>query len=341
MIGQEARAARPEEAGEADKTLLATEEGRAIVDVLHRLLGEGTAIWSSHNLELDLGLDSLMRLELAASLEKTLGVKIPDDVMPAVQTVDELKARIAEIRKTGVKAEGKETAGIEAVLKEEPTEEEKARVGLARSAIEWPVAASLMMMLKLIMRLFFRLEVRGIENIPEPPCIIAANHASYLDGFAVGAGVPLGFFKKLYFVGVQQYFTGRATSLFGRLAHVIPIDPDAHLQNALKLSSYVLRNGMYLLIFPEGGRTFDGEVMPFKKGIGILSHRLGMSVIPAKIEGTYDILPRGTARVRSGRIRITFGRPVEPLEVEGTGRPEGSDEYQFFADELRKRIIAL
>ena len=71
--------------------------------------------------------------------------------------------------------------------------------------------------------------------------------------------------RSIYFHGFQQYFASRPTAFPVRLAHVIPIDPDAYLGKALQLSGYVLRNNKNLCIFPEGGRSYDGNLMEFKK----------------------------------------------------------------------------
>jgi long-chain acyl-CoA synthetase len=295
LIEREVERKAPEGGIEDDAALLAEEAGRAIVGCLKPLLGEDMAVRASDNLELDLGLDSLMRVELAVSLERVISVKIPETLMSEVQTVGDLLETVRELGEAGGEAEKREARGVEAVLAEEPSIEDKKKVGLERGVIERTFPAVALGLLRLLMKLFFRLEARGLGNIPAPPCIIAANHGSYLDGFAVAAGVSPGVFRGLYFLGIQKYFAGRLTSLFGRLAHVIPIDPDAYLHNALKLSSYVLRNGNSLLIFPEGGRTFDGNVMRFKKGVGILAQKLGVPVVPARIEGTYEIWPRGAA----------------------------------------------
>ena len=123
----------------------------------------------------------------------------------------------------------------------------------------------LMGIIKTFFRIFFRLEVKGVENIPNVPFIIASNHCSNLDGFAVAAALPLNIYRTLYFQGFQKYFTSRLTAFFARLAHVIPIDPETYLGKALQLSAYVLKNNNALFIFPEGGRSYDGTLMEFKK----------------------------------------------------------------------------
>jgi long-chain acyl-CoA synthetase len=140
---------------------------------------------------------------------------------------------------------------------------------------------------------------------------------------------------------MQKYFSSRFGKSFARLAHVIPIDTELHLNKALQLSSYVLRNKKSLLIFPEGGRSFDGELLEFKKGVGILSRELNIPVIPAYIKGTFQALPRGSAWPKYTRITVTFGNPLHPSDLDMTKKPEGIDAYQFFMNEVRERVELL
>jgi long-chain acyl-CoA synthetase len=189
------------------------------------------------------------------------------------------------------------------------------------------------------MRIFFRLKVKGLENLPEKgPYIITPNHASYLDGFNVVAVLPLKLFRDLCSLGFQKYFTGTFKESFARLAHIIPVDPETYLNKALQMSSYMLRNGKSLLIFPEGGRSYDGEIMEFKKGVGILSIELNVPVIPTYIKGSFEALPRGAIWPKFTVMKIIFGKPFYPSDLDMSRKPEGMDDYQFFVNELRKRV---
>jgi long-chain acyl-CoA synthetase len=107
------------------------------------------------------------------------------------------------------------------------------------------------------------------------------------------------------------------------------------------MSSYVLRNGKSLLVFPEGGRSFDGELVEFKKGVGILSTELNVPVIPVYIKGAFEALPRTAARPKFREIKVIFGKPMYPSDLETLKKPAGIDHYQFFVNELRKRVEGL
>jgi long-chain acyl-CoA synthetase len=338
MVAEGVGAGKPEE--KDDAALLADETGGAVARALRPLVSEGAAIGPASNLELDLGLDSLKRMELLVSLERAMGRGLPETLLSEVQTVGELVVRLREAPGTGGEKEGAEE-GLDALLGREPSEEEKRKAGLKGGLVERAVFRTGVFLVKTLFTLVYRFEVRGLENLPGRPFIIAANHSSYLDGFVVCSSVPPGLLGSLYFQGSREIFEGRLLSAFARLARVISIDPDARLGNALRVSSHVLRGGNSLFIFPEGGRTFDGSVMPFKKGIGILALKLDLPVVPAWIEGTYAVYPRQRKWPGPGRIRVTFGKPFHPSELEKSAKPGEMDEYMFFADELRKRVIGL
>ncbi len=107
------------------------------------------------------------------------------------------------------------------------------------------------------------------------------------------------------------------------------------------MSSYVLRNGKSLLIFPEGGRSFDGELMEFKKGVGILAIELNIPVIPAYIEGSFEALPRSATWPKFRQIKVAFGKPLFPYNADMSKKTAGTDKYQFFVDELKERVKSL
>jgi long-chain acyl-CoA synthetase len=313
---------------------LADETARRALACLARLAEEPGPYRSSDDLELDLGLDSLKRLEMVSALEAEFSVKLSEGFASEVRMVGKL---VAELKQ----AEAGEEALTGGSPWGEPSEGEKRRAGLIRHAWEWPVSALCVLLLRLLFKALFRTEVKGAENIPPPPFIIAPNHLSNMDGFVVASAVPLGVFRRLYFQGYYRYFEGPLKSIFAGLSHVISIDPTARLRNAMRLSVHVLAQGYGLCIFPEGQRSFDGELGVFKKGIGILAREGDVPVVPARIEGTFDALPRGKVVPRPRKVKISFGKPLKPSSVDYAKRPQGVDEEQYFSDILRESVSRL
>jgi len=324
-----------------DRRLVEDEIGRRVVRCITSLLKEKIQIQSTDNLELDLGFDSLARIELVVSLEKAFSMKLPETFASEVQTVEELVTRIKEY---GIRGVGRieEMPMWKDILNAEPNFDDRKKVGLHHGFLDWLIILICLRLIKIIMEIFFRLKVAGLENIPEKgPYIITPNHTSYLDGFTVVAALPSKSYRDLYPLGFQKYFTGTFKESFARLAHVIPADPETYLSKALQMSSYILRNGKSLLIFPEGGRSYDGEIMEFKKGVGILSLELNVPVVPAYIKGSFDALPRGAIWPKFTEMKVIFGRPFYKNDLDISRKPEGMDDYQFFVNELRERVKGL
>ncbi len=329
MIGELLRQ-RAEERRETDESLLKDRVSSAVVSSIREVTGRDTPVRRTDSLELDLRLDSLKRIELIVALQRNLGMRLPDDFVHDVQTVDELIEKVRSL-------EGAEERALEAGLLGVEEGEEETAEGLLRQGLHERVLFFILHgLLRLLSRLYFRLEINGAERLPEPPFIIAPNHSSYLDAFLLAAGLPFRVCNNLYFQGARRYFEGPVREWFAHLTHVVPIDPDASLLSALRVSAYLLRKGRCLCIFPEGGRTFDGEVMEFKKGVGMLALELGVPVVPVCIEGTFRSMPRGAAFPKPLKVTIQIGTPVAPVVEEGTADP-----HQAFADRVRAEVLRM
>jgi long-chain acyl-CoA synthetase len=87
----------------------------------------------------------------------------------------------------------------------------------------------------------------------------------------------------MFFVGYSELFTGWLMKWGAWFANIVPVDPDVHLLQAMKTGAFALRKGLILCIFPEGGRSYDGELQEFKKGTVILSKELMVLMVPVGI----------------------------------------------------------
>ena len=339
-----------------DSQLMEDPVGRKVAECIMPLVDDGVIIHASDNLELDLGFDSLRKIELMASLERSFAADLPETFISEAHTVGDIVAALksyhgAEISGSGVAQVSYPpkshdfsgaTVSWKAILDKEPSPADANKIGYAQSPAELALLYVFIMGLKLFCKLLFRLKVEGLEHIPEEgPFVITPNHASYLDGFIIAASVPFSVFRKLHFLGVQEFFTGGIKSWIGRIGHVIPVNAEIYLNKALQLSSYVLKSRRSLCIFPEGGRSFDGSVMPFKKGIGVLALEMNVPVVPACIDGTFRALPRGAFFIRPVPVRVVFGEKILPSRIMVKGGTADLDEHQVFSDNLRKHVVEL
>ena len=329
------------EISEEEIEVLKSPTGKRVIASLERIT-EKRPVRLDHNLELDLGIDSLARVELIVALSSVLTIELPDTFMTDVYTVRDLVRKIEEFR------EGRGKGVVAEVPKEwkeffktEPSVEDQKAVGLVLGYFTRLFIIFALNLLKIIGKIFFKLEVNGVENIPALPYIVTPNHASNIDGFVIGTVVPVKSYMNLYFLGFQKYFSNLLTSRFAKLAHVIPIDPEIYLKRALLISGYVLKKEKALCLFPEGGRTFDGRLLPFKKGVGILSKELGVPLVPTLIEGTFEVLPRNARWPKFKEIKVTFGKPIHPGEINFSEKPSDMDDYEWIVLKLRDVIIEM
>ncbi|UCD85057.1 MAG: 1-acyl-sn-glycerol-3-phosphate acyltransferase [Deltaproteobacteria bacterium] len=154
-----------------------------------------------------------------------------------------------------------------------------------------------------------RVEVQGQDNIPSgQPVVFMSNHVSYFDVPALMVYLP----GQIRFLARRELIK---VPIFGwalYLARHIIVD-HAHPRKTLRNIGRALKNlkeGTNILVFPEGARSFDGRLQTFKKGGISLAIKSGVPIIPISIKGSGDILPRGSGRIRPGRIKIALGKPI-------------------------------
>jgi 1-acyl-sn-glycerol-3-phosphate acyltransferase len=155
-----------------------------------------------------------------------------------------------------------------------------------------------------------RVEVVGGENvIRKGPQIFMANHQSDFDILIVLAHIP-GQFR---WIAKKELFK---IPIFGqamRRAGYIEIDRQNHAKalESLEEAARKIRDGKSVVTFPEGTRSKDGTVQPFKQGMFHLAIRSGVPIVPISIIGAHRIMPKRTLRVKPGRITMVIGRPIE------------------------------
>lgn len=153
------------------------------------------------------------------------------------------------------------------------------------------------------------LTVRGEENLRKHPvAVYAANHTSYMDTPVVFAALPFQFRilakKELWPIAFIGWYLDRSGQ--------IPIDtrnPHATL-SSLAVGVKALRSGMPLFVFPEGGRTPNGELQNFLSGAAYLAIRAKVPLVPIALSGVYDLLPMHTRHLYSGELTLTAGKPI-------------------------------
>ena len=318
---------------EEDQALLTEPVGKKVLLCLEPFSAK-KPILPDDNLELDLGLDSLARVELVVNTEKAFGITLPESFGSEVFTVKDVVLKLQDLIAQGTAGEGEQVSLSWAeILDKEPSEEAMRSLQLESGVILNAVKYILRtFFLKAFLMLFGRMSVRGRENLPENgPYLITPNHLSLADPALVMSAIPWRIGAKTFFLGIAKFFGGPVTSRIAKLVQVIPVDMEAKLYNALQLSAHVLRQGRILCVFPEGARARDGMLKQFKKGVGIIAKELNVPLIPTAIRGTYEMLSTGRKFPRPSKVAITFGKPLYP----------GDMGYDEIAGNLRNEVMKL
>jgi long-chain acyl-CoA synthetase len=333
--GLESAAAVAEEPTSEEAIWLSHPDVQKAVSLIRRASKSQKPVLPSSNLELDLGFDSMERVEIVVALERELGAEADDKVISQVYTVRELVDAI--LRARGGSVTRPELPGWDAVLAADP-DDPRVLSALNSSpflTFGWFVFAK---GVALFMRVFFKLRVSGKEKLPSKgPFILSPNHQSFLDGPVVASQIPWRLFKDMFYVGTSEIFAKGLLNFLGRTFRLVPVDPDSNLVNAMRAGAFGLKRGKNLVLYPEGERSIDGSPKKFKKGAAILSAHLQVPIYPVALEGFYDAWPRGRRFPRFSRLHVRFGDPIEPPPA-----GKNNDEtYTQLTEKLRTEVVEM
>ena len=284
------------------------------------------------NLELDLGLDSMERVELLVSLDQQMGSNVSDSVASEIYTVRDLvDAVIAHAGAVNQRA----AAGWNEVINEDPGEIERETIDHDHPIIA-PIIYMMLRLAQVMLRDLFRLKVEGIEKLPPSgPFILSPNHQSYLDGPVLIACLPWHIMRDTFYVGTSEVFGSQLMRSLARRIRLIPIDPDANLVPAMRAGAYGLRKKRVLVLFPEGERSIDGSPKTFKKGAAILAIHTQCPVVPVALEGFFEAWPRGEKFRGLSNLRVRILDPVYPPPL----GPNPEAQYAAMTTEIRNRVV--
>jgi 1-acyl-sn-glycerol-3-phosphate acyltransferase len=192
-----------------------------------------------------------------------------------------------------------------------------------------------------IVAFYLRPQVSGAEHLPaQGAFILAANHASHADSAVIYAAVPRALRRRLLAAAAQDYFFegGLRQYLARALFNAIPVDREsAQRRDPLRHVVRALREGYGVLIYPEGTRSRNGRIGPFRSGIGrLIAQFPDVPVIPALLQGTDEVMPKGRSVPLPRRVRVTFGAPLR-LEADRAQRAT----WQAAANQIREAVVGL
>ena len=310
---------------------------RALATVRESSRNPLDAIRPTHNLELDLGLDSMQRVELLTALEQQLGGEVPEAQLAEIYTVRDL---VDAILASAGRGEGKAGAAIPAwstILSEPVTDPEV--LALARHNV---FAEVFFFLLGRLIYLFaldrFHLKLRGLENLPEKgPYLICSNHQSYIDPLVMAGALPYRLFRDAYALGTSDIFGKGFMRRLARWIRVVVLDPDANLVPAMRAGAFGLSQGRILILYPEGERTNTGNPTVFRKGAAILSIHTQAPIVPVAITGFYEAWPRHKKFPKFTDLQLVFGKAIQPPPLKDASEAV----YERLTSELKSRVVAM
>ena len=165
-----------------------------------------------------------------------------------------------------------------------------------------------------VMTVFSRRRTFGVENLRgmEGPVIFAANHLSVADNPAVLLALPWRWRLRVATAASREVMRdrGKIQSFFAALiSNAFFFSQTGSIRSSLAYCGKLTGNGWSILYFPEGIRSDDGTIGPFRPGIGLLASGLGVPVVPVYLKGTDSVVAKGGSRPRRGYIEVRFGQP--------------------------------
>ncbi len=252
----------------------------------------------------DLGMDSLMSMELTVAIEKQLGCSLDTEQLALVETVQDVVNLVGRTRPARARTQKIETFADDeaipipsAIATTAKTLMGKAQMGFYRRVMQ--------------SRVYGRSFLPHNRNT-----IVISNHSSHLDmGFvkyALG-----GYGEDMVSLAAQDYFfKGRwRKTYFEQLTNLAPFDRRGGLRQGLRQASEPIREGKTVLLFPEGTRSTDGVVQEFKPALGHLALSCAVDILPVYLKGTYEALPKGSSLPKQREISAHIGPPLKIADL--------------------------
>ena len=154
-----------------------------------------------------------------------------------------------------------------------------------------------------------RIRVEGLENIPPDVCVFASNHASNLDPMVLFPAIPrrISVLIKKELLKIPILATGMKAAKF---VAVDRGDRDAAAASVDQAVQY-LHEGLSFAVFPEGTRSRDGRMRPFKKGAVLMAIQAGVPLVPVSIAGAQNLMRKGSMKINGGEVTVSFGHAID------------------------------
>ena len=281
----------------------------------------------------DLHLDSLGRVQLQTALEARLGLQLEDDSLAAIENLAQLRTLVGQSQDAPAPSADQPKA-----LSERPPSESRDENIYPRWPWSWPIAALRIVFIELIMRpLVWLLGAPRVQRpaapLPAGPLLIIANHVTAYDGALILYALP-GTLRRRVAIAMAgemlldyRHARNQGNPLLNLLApaayllitalfNVFPLPRRQGFQRSFSHAGQAMDRKYSVLIFPEGTRSRDGQIHPFRPGIGLLARQSQTAILPVALIGLSELASSTKlgSWVRSGQLQIRVGNPIHPSE---------------------------
>jgi len=189
---------------------------------------------------------------------------------------------------------------------------------------------------KNLARGLFNYRVIGQEKLHfEGGALLVCNHASFIDPPIVGVA----FDEEIYFLARKSLMSNKVAKAIYKAWNSVPVDQDRPDMTSLKNIVKLLKQGKKVLIFPEGSRTLDGLLQPGEPGVGLIVSKAGVPVIPMRLFGTREALPRHGGLMQPAEVTLVVD---DPWHYDASKYTEtGKDLYRKISEDLMAEIAKL
>ncbi len=154
-----------------------------------------------------------------------------------------------------------------------------------------------------------RIKIEGREKVPLGVCLFLANHTSFADPVGIVWAIP----RRVAILAKKSLFSIPFIGWAFHLAKFVPVDRtnrEAAIAS-VDLAAERIKQGISFLAYPEGTRSFDGRLLPFKKGVFVMAIKAGVQIVPMALAGAHRIAPKKSLRISRGEVVVRFGDPID------------------------------
>lgn len=281
------------------------------------------AVKRNQHLEIDLGLDSLGRMDLYSYLSTELQVDVPQEVASEAHTVGEVEELFSDPKWGKISS---------------TTQARAPRLSVFKLALQFIADPCIRVYLKLKLNY----PSPKLHSLPvDTPLIIAPNHASLLDALILRDSLARPTRHRAMYLSIGKYFDGFPLNIIAWCARIVVIGKKNPPAIAFRMLEDGLKQGNPVVIFPEGERTPDGRLQQPRHGAFRLALASRSPVVPVAIKGVFGFMSRG-GEPHKNPVMVEFGERIDTSKlVDSYGSASPAELEEMLADEWMKRVRAL